>query len=209
MDLREFTFADLPFAPGESPYRMKGVAFRETIELFDKQPSGFERVKAALPTAELRRFFEQPFTPAGWYDVFAMAQLDMAAARAFRLSYDQWLRDSTRAQAQSVLHGIYRSFARMMAPSTIAWALPRVSATYFDFGKLTTHRSSPQSVTATFEDVPMLLAGWFSVVTGEFALEALKIAGTPQARLQWAPLTPRGARAGVALARLEFRFEWS
>lgn len=208
MELREFTYDELPFAPGESPFRMKGVAFRETLEQFAKVPDGLERVRSKLATDALRRYFEQPFVAGGWYDVFAMAQLDMAAARAFGVSFEGWLRDSTRKQVATSMSGIYRSLMKLLSPATLAWGLPRIATTYFDFGNVSTRRSSPASVRMSVEGVPTLLVPWFQFVCAEFTVEALHVAGTPEARASWEGVSPTGPRHGVQTSRMEVEFRW-
>lgn len=208
MEVRELSYDELPFAPGDSPFRIKGIAFRETLDQIAKEPDGLARVRAQLPRDDLRRFFEQPFVVGGWYDVFAMTQLDGAAARVFGMTYEAWLRESTRKQVGTSLAGIYRSMVKLLSPATLAWGLPRLSSTYFDFGNVATKRSSPESVRMSVEEVPTVLVPWFQLACTEFTVEALRVTGNPDARAAWQSVSATGVRRGMPTSRMEVEFFW-
>jgi hypothetical protein len=63
------TVADLPFPPGESPFRVKGNVFVRMRQFHDEiAPGGSRAVAAALRDGVLREFYTQKFITAGWYD---------------------------------------------------------------------------------------------------------------------------------------------
>jgi len=54
----EVSAADIPFAPGESPFHVKGVVYLGLREYFAEQiPGGIEAVSKELHDEALRTFF--------------------------------------------------------------------------------------------------------------------------------------------------------
>lgn len=206
--LREIDWSTHPHAPGASPFRIKGVAYRDTIARHDSLPGGAARVRSELPTEALKNFYDGPFTAGGWYDVFPMVAVDAAAARVKGISFEQSLRDGTRAQARSVLNGVYRAMLALFSPSASAWALPRASSTYFDFGEVTTSRAGPQRVEGLCKAIPAPLGDWYSISCLEFSVVAMELSGAQNPRLLWMPPKPAGTRASLPLVDLAFELRW-
>lgn len=207
--LRDVDWSTHPHAPGGAPFRIKGVAYRDTIARHEALRGGVAALRRELPTEPLRRFYDGPFTAGGWYDVFPMVSIDAAAARLRGQSFEQSLREGTRAQAHAVLNGVYRTMLTLFSPTASAWALPRASATYFDFGETTTSRAGPQRVEGLCKGVPSAIADWFSLSCLEFALVALELSGAREPRLQWLPPRGAGVRAGLPVVDLRFELRWS
>src|ERR1700748_3163446 len=108
----------VPFAPGTSPFRVKGSVYLATHEFFA------QRVRGGMDTlyAELRNepallaFMQQKFLPSSWYDVLPVAQLIEAEARAMGVPLGQYLRVRTRYQADRDIAGVYRFIMRLVSP---------------------------------------------------------------------------------------------
>jgi hypothetical protein len=208
LTVREPCIEEIPTAPGHSPFRIKGVAWCETIARHEELPGGRSAVSALLPTEPLRRFYAQSFLPSGWYDVMPMLFVDAAAAKVMGVPLVEALRVGTRWQAHRVLSGIYRSFVKVMVPSAIAWAIPRLAANYFDFGAVTTQRVSVQRVRGVVAGVPVALAEWYAVTAGEFVLVALELCGCVRPSLEWEIPARSSFRDGFALVDLVFDIRW-
>lgn len=206
--LREIDWGAHPFAPGASPFHIKGVAYRDTITRHASLPGGAARVRAELPTEALRRFYDGPFTAGGWYDVFPMVAIDAAAARVREVPFEQSLREGTRAQARSVLRGVYRTMLSLFSPAASAWALPRASATYFDFGDVSTSRAGDSRVRGVCRAIPAPLSEWYAISCLEFTLVAIELSGALGAGLEWSPPKSAGTRASMPLVDLAFDLHW-
>lgn len=208
LTVREPSIEQIPVAPGASPFRIKGLAWRDTIARHEELPGGCAAVSALLPTDAHRRFYEQSFLSTGWYDVMPMLFVDAAAASVQGLSLEQSLRTGTRRQAHRVLSGIYRSFVKLMVPSAVAWAIPRLAANYYDFGTVTTERVSVQHVRGVVAGVPVVLADWYAITSLEFVLVALELCGCVRPTLEWVIPASSATREGFALTNLEFDIRW-
>ncbi len=208
LTLREPMLDEIRTAPGESPFRIKGVAWRDTIARHEEIAGGPAAVAAELPTDALRAFYAQSFLASGWYDVLPMMFVDAAAARVAGIAYADQLRSGTRRQAHRVLSGVYRAFMRMMVPSAVAWSLPRLSASYYDFGSVATERLGAQHVRGTVRGVPRVLAGWYATTSLEFVLVALELSGCVRPTFDWMAPHLGETREGYALTDLTFDIRW-
>jgi hypothetical protein len=208
LTVREPRIEEIPTAPGQSPFRIKGIAWRDTIARHEELPGGASAVSALLPSEPLRRFYAQSFLSSGWYDVMPMMFVDAAAAKIMGVSFEDSLRAGTRRQAHRVLSGIYRSFVKLMVPSAVAWALPRLAANYYDFGEVKTERVSVQHVRGVVAGVPVVLADWYAITSLEFVLVALELCGCVRPSLEWVIPASSSFRDGFALADLEFDIRW-
>ncbi len=206
-DLRAFAPSEVPFQPGESPFRLKGASFRESLGFYASLPGGTDAIMSALPDDAHRSYFQQPFTASGWYDVFAMAQLDFAAAAVARVSPFTMIQRASVDQARSSITGIHRGLLAILSPKQVAWALPRVMASFFDFAQCTTRGDGDGRVVGTCQGVPKLLCGWYQAACTEWMLEALRIRGSSAPVAVWRPPVVTGLKHGVAVARLEFELE--
>ncbi|MBL8683650.1 MAG: hypothetical protein JNK05_31050 [Myxococcales bacterium] len=216
LTVREPTLETIPTEPGKSPFRIKGVAWLDTLARHSELPGGCSAVASLLPTPAHRAYYEQSFLPSGWYDVLPMLFCDAAAARVAGLTLEDSLRQGTRRHAHRVLSGIYRSFVRVLVPSAVAWALPRLASNYYDFGSVTTERVSVQHVRGTVRGVPEVVADWYAVTSLEFVLVALDLCGCVKPTLDWTTHSTRddprrAARepsGGFALTDLDFDIRW-
>lgn len=205
-ELRAFAPAEVPFLPGESPFHLKGASFRESLGFYDRLPGGRDALMQALPDDAHRTYFAQPFTASGWYDVFAMAQLDFAAATVAGVSPFTMIQRASVDQARSSITGIHRGLINILSPKQVAWALPRVMASFFDFAQCTTRGDGDGKVSGICQGVPKLLCGWYQAACTEWMLEALRIRGsTPSAT--WRAPVVTGLKHGLAVARMEFDLE--
>lgn len=198
----------LPFAIGEGPFHIKGTALRAALGFYATQPGGLARVRAAAEPY-LHRYFDEPILAGGWYDVFVSVAIDFAAARAFSRLPEEWLTYSTESQARAMLRGVYKTMLSMFTPGAMAWSLPRVSGTFFDFAQLETVERAPGRYAAEVTGVPMVLAGWYQRIAGDFAVEAMRIRGIRDPSYDWSPPRDAGPRHQLRLARMTLTFRWS
>ena len=205
---RSFRPDELPCPVGQSPFRIKGMAYRLTWESCADVPGGAEAVIERLPSGEARAFLTQKFLAAGWYDVLPMIWLDVARADVLGLPPERSLALGTTKHARASLGGIYRSLLRLLSTSTAAAVLPRIVHTYYDFGTVTTSQDGPDGVYGVVRGVPALIAGWYMICSGAFAAEALSLGGAREVSVEWAPPKPAGRRDGFPLTDLSWRLRW-
>lgn len=208
LTVREPTLEEIPTQPGESPFRIKGVAWQDTLARHQELPGGCDAVAALLPTEAHRSFYRQPFLASRFYDVMPMLFCDAAAAKVAGVPLDESLRSGTRRQAYRVLSGIYKSFVRLMVPSAVAWAIPRLASNYYDFGAVSTERLGVQHVRGRVVGVPEVLASWYALTSLEFVLVALELCGCVRPSLEMRALEGRSLRDGFVMLDLDFDIRW-
>jgi hypothetical protein len=207
-DLVEPEFESLPAPVGEGPFHIKGTALRGALEFYAQLPGGLARIRDAITNARLLRYFDEPVLAGTWYDVFVSVAIDFAAARAHRKAPADWLTESTVMQARAMLRGVYKTMLSLFTPGAMAWSLPRVSSTFFDFAEMTTVERGPHHYSGEFSGVPMVLAGWWQRVSGDFGVEAMRIRGVPGARYDWSVPREAGMRHGMRVCRTTITFSW-
>jgi hypothetical protein len=194
---------DLPFAPGASPFHIKGIAYRGHLDYATKHiPGGPAAINRLFRNSALRFFFEQPFLAASWYAALPIVPLWYACADVLARPRLEFLRARTRHQAEQDIHGVYRIILKLASAETVAQRIPRVVGKYFDFGSTDATLVEPGLVRYVQTGVPAFLAPWFGIVGETFVQVALEVAGAKKSQVRRAPPTPAGTAHGVALVTL-------
>ena len=197
------------YAPGTSPFHVRGGAYRNALDHAEKHVTGgIDRVKEACPDPDLRSFLSQNFEPSGWYDVLPIAPLSELAATLLGMGMEQYLVDRTREHAHRDLVGVYRLLMRAVSARTVALFLPKLTARYYDWGAIDARLRGPRRVETVRKGVPEPLARWYSTVGCSFAEAALEIAGAPHPRVVVSSSEPDGVAFGVATRAFVFEVTW-
>jgi hypothetical protein len=196
-------YEDLPFAPGASPFRLKGIAYRGHIEYANQfVPGGANAVNAAFRNPALRPFFEQPFLAASWYDALPILSAWQVCARVLNQPAIEFLKVRTRHQAQQDINGVYRLILKLASAETVALRIPRVVGKYFDFGTSDAEVIRPGLVRLSQTGIPMLMAPWFTIVADTYLQVALEIAGATGVHVRRRPMEPSGHAHGLAVGAI-------
>lgn len=197
-------YEDLPFAPGLSPFRIKGIAYRGHVEYASRHiPGGVAAVNETFGNKALKYFFEQQFLAATWYDVLPMVPLWHACARVLKQPAVEFLRVRTRHQAEGDLRGVYRWILKVASPETVALRMPRAVGQYLDFGTTEATVRRPGVVHVRRTGIPLFLAPWFGIVAETFLTVALEIAGASKVQLRQRPVQTLEEGHGLRLSTLE------
>lgn len=207
--MRVIPFSELPFRVGKSPFHMKGVAFRETLDSHRTLPGGMEAVRAALPTAELRAYYDTPFLASNWYDLFAMMHFDAAAAKVLGADLQTYLAQASHTQGRNVAKGIYKVLLKFLSSGMIARYLPQALTLYYDFGSVRAHKPETTHVEARISEIPEHATEWFLVAGAAFITAVLEITGTPSPEVTWDPPQRNGTRHGLSLSDTVLHIRWS
>lgn len=208
VELIEPNLDALPFSVGDGPFHIKGTALRGALEFYSKMPGGLPRIRQSVQDPRLLRYFDEPVLAGTWYDVFASAAIDFAAARAHNRTPEDWLTESTIMQARAMLRGVYKAMLSLFTPGAMAWSIPRVSATFFDFSEMHTVERGPTHYSGEVQGVPMVLAGWWQRIAGDFAVEAMRIRGVREPRFDWTTPRETGTQRGLRVCRMTATFSW-
>ena len=169
--------AQLPFAPGEGPFRVKGVAYRGHMDYVrDHLPGGLSAMLAALPDPAVRAFFDQPFLASVRYDVRPLALAGVACGKLTGAGYLPFVALRTRLQADDDIRGVYKFLLKFVSADVIAARGPKVMTQYFDFGAATSRVAPDGTTVGTLSGLPRPLAPWFITCVQAYVDQVSRIA---------------------------------
>ena len=199
----------LPFPPGESPFHVKGNAYRGHVEYTDKHvPGGMKAAIERIQDEKLRAFFAQPFLASSWYDIFPLVAIGFVCARLAGRSFPDFLRARARQQAELDVGGVYRFLLSLASPETVVTKLPAVVAQYFDFGTVEVRRLGPRLYTAISHGWPRPLAAWYAPIQETYALYALESNGAKNPRAKLYPFAPEATERGLEVGAFRVELSW-
>lgn len=202
--------ADLPFAPGESPFRAKGTAYQGLLASADARvPGGSKAVLAAIDDRAMLEFFEQRFLAASTYDVFPIVPFGMAGARVVGMTYPEYVRAGAAFQAKRDMHGIYKVLLKFASPSSVVQRLPRVLVQYFNFGSIEGRFVGERKYEATARGIPKPLIVWLINIAQGFIPVVMGQAGAKDTGVRIHAPQPDGVEHGIELVRAAFTISWS
>jgi hypothetical protein len=200
---------DIPFTPGTSPFRAKGVLYLGSFEYFDRHlPGGRQAVLDAIRDPELSRFFAQPFLAGSWYDSFPGLPLQHASAKLAGQPVGDFVKRLARWQAERDLHGVYKVLLKLSSAEMIVDRVPLLATRYFDYVSIEQDKVGTREYVAVVTGIPAALATLYLSVTEPFLSVAMETAGAKNVRFRWEPPEPHGTRAGVPLVRLRRNLRW-
>lgn len=198
------------YAPGESPFRVRGSTYLGIREHVDKRlRGGLDALMAHLPSDAHRRFAAQIFLPVGWYDALPIIELTRAVAAVEQAAYADSVRERAVLVAQRDLSGLYKLLLKVVSAELVLERLQRASLRYFDFGRVEVRATGKGRSEGAYREIPAPLAAWFSPMITGYAAEALRAAGASAPRVRFDAPEPDGERFGVPLVALPFAFSWS
>ena len=198
-----------PFAPGTSPYRQKGNAFIGDFAYFEKCiPGGVPALLRSISDDATRTFLSQKFIASEWYDVFPNLMMQVAAARLRGMSFEEHRRHVGTYHAEA-LSGVYRALLRIVSNENVATWGPRISALYWDFGKMETRVAGPREITGIRRGTPKPLLQFIAWASTGFVETTLRIAGARDAMMVMDDVETEGRVAGVEICSFKLRITWS
>jgi len=200
----------LPFPAGSSPFHIKGTAYRGHIEYAEAHiPGGQAAIVAELKDPALRAFFGQPFLAATWYDMLPMLPLGAAAARLVGMPLDDFLRFRTRLQAESDMRGVYKVLLQFVTVESLALRIPRIAATYYDFGSADSRLVAPGHVESVRRGVPEFLLPWHNPVSETYMEKVISLGGGKSPSVKVTQVERDGVAHGVRLSAVTFALRWT
>lgn len=200
---------ELPFGPGKSPFKVKGIAYKGHLDYTERYvPGGVRGMIAELDSPALERFFGQPFLAASTYDVFPLAQAGVACSNLTRLSFAQFIRIRSRVQAEQDIKGVYKFLMNLVSAEAIAQRIPKIMGQYFDFLETEITDVEKHRVVSIQHGVPKPLVGWLSLVCTSYLDTVLKLAGATAPRTSAELFGEEGRAHGVPVSAIEFTVTW-
>ncbi|UJR80990.1 hypothetical protein [Sandaracinus amylolyticus] len=206
----ERALLEIPWSPGQSPFHIKGVAYRGHVEYCDRiVPGGHSAVLAALGRPDVTKFFSQPFLASTRYDVFPLAMVGIGAARVMGTGFSEFVRERTRWQANEDVKGVYRWLLGFTTPEMIGGRLQRLISQYFDFGDVIVEESTKGYIRTLRRGLPRPLTEWYASVSEPYVEVLLGMAGGKNVRCTSLVPIPEGRAHGVDIVSLPFEARWA
>lgn len=196
------------YAPGESPFHVKGHVYRSSVGFYTSLvPGGMPEIEKHLDPSYCP-FFRQHFLTASWYDALPLLPFSSAAAKARGLSHHEAMLERATAQAEADIHGLYRVILNITSPDTIASRVGRAAMQYFDFGEATSHAIDDHTHEIVYVGLPMPLVPLAAPVAEGFLMTALRISGATDPRFHAEPPVRVGEVDGTTVYALRFQISW-
>jgi hypothetical protein len=197
-------------APGESPFRIKGIVVQGLFQYVAANvDGGMDAVRARIVDPRVRVFIDQPFLAATWFDFLPILDLLRAAATAAHLPAARFIAEHAAWQAERDVRGVHRLLLMLASPETVAQRLGSAFARYFDFANVSVKASGTGYSEVIVEGLPRILVPWYRCSVHAAGERILGLAGARDLRAEYSPLAVCGEKAGVPLVRFEVRRTWT
>ncbi|EYF04752.1 hypothetical protein [Chondromyces apiculatus] len=205
-----FWMQDVPFKPGASPFRCKGVLYQDSFVYFDEHfKGGRGSILRHVEGPGFSSFLSQQFIIGGWYDVFPLLALHSLAARITGTGFLELERDIAQFQVPRQFNGIHRFLLKLTTPDVMMANLPRLGDKYFDFVRIESKRVREKTYESFTSGVPALAAASYLTVSDVAIRAALEMAGAQGVRIQRHPLEPAGEAHGLPIVLLKRVVRWT
>lgn len=182
---------NLPFeklrtlTPGDSPFRLKGLAYKGVIAMISKEtPGGLAPLIADLPYA-IQMFLTQSFIAAEWYDIMPLPLLTAAGAARMKEDHASYAARQCKAQAESDMRGPYRFLFRLLgSPELVANRFALATKQYFDFGEATNQKKAEGHLELHRTGVPTMILPWYKTVAVAYMEFAMQLVRTKKVEIR-------------------------
>jgi hypothetical protein len=167
-----------PVAPGSSAFRVKGHGLRARMAVYDRiVPGGRAAVLEAIDDPFVRAYLSGPILAASWYDLFAHAALDLAAADLRKMPAWDSVASASALQAEEDAKGIYSLLLKLVSPHMLIGKLGKISAQYFDHGTVEVIRLDARGARMVRTGIANQLYWWWGGILDGYVHALFRLAG--------------------------------
>jgi hypothetical protein len=175
--------APLPCPAGESPFHIKGMAYRGMVRFIEKAvPGGIDGFCESLSDTSLRDFLHQPFLASTRYDILPFVPLSAALGRILGVPPDLLVRRAAASQCQYDSQTVFKAIFSDQDPNAIAECFARFNAQYYDFGKYKGTVVEPFRIELESREIPAYAVIWFEPMHLAYSEEVARIVGAREVR---------------------------
>jgi hypothetical protein len=205
-----FAYCDqrLPFAPGASPFHIKGEYYRQTADVVayhEKKSQG--ALRPILEREGLSEFVSQPFLSSSFYDVMPMPRIVMAVAEARGRDVHELTSRMGQAAVEAQMKGVYARLLNRLTPKNFTERFDQVINLFYDFAPVTV-AAVGAGARVVRKDMPLGIGEWWAVVTVPFVVIPLTAGGARDVTVEWR-LEPSGVQEGVPLGAAILDVAWT
>lgn len=168
----------LPVPVGTSGFRVKGHGLRARLAVYDRiVPGGGAAVLAAIEDPSVRAYLSGPILAASWYDLFAHAALDLAAADLRKMPVWESISSASALQAEADAQGIYKLLLKVVSPHMLVRKLGAISSQYFDHGTVEVEKIDANAARMTRTGICNQLYWWWDGILEGYVRALFGLAG--------------------------------
>ena len=157
---------------------MKGHGLRARMAVYDRiVPGGRQAVLAAIDDRAVREYLSGPILAASWYDLFAHAALDIAAADLRKMAPWESVASASAMQAEADASGIYKLLLKVVSPHMLVRKLGAISAQYFDHGTIEVERIDDHAARMLRTGISNQLYWWWGGILDGYVHALFKLSG--------------------------------
>jgi len=213
--MSELRFRFEPLAPkqfpvGESPFRVRGLAYVSVLDYLRKNtPAGLSQFESMLEGDPFLPYYRQLFVPLGDYDAVPLVRLFLTAAAFEGVAPARFVEDRARGSARADSEGIWKPLLSAKTLKQMVERMPIAFNRYYEPCRARVLEASDDSFVGELEGIPSPIDGLYVFSTQGFVGECLQRAGAGSVRFDWREPTRRGQLSGVQLENLRFEARWS
>lgn len=201
-------YAPRVFAPGDSPFKVKGSPYVTITDHARGIEGGHARFLEHLPDDAHRDFARTMFLPVSQYDALPLVTMTRALSAAEGSDHFDSVRERSRRSAERDLSGVYRLLLKAVSPQNAVERLQKVSLKYFNFGEAAILERQRGLVVAELRQIPASLGAWFEPMLAGYGPVLIERSGGRDADVD-ATTIPEGEAHGVPLSRIRIQFRWT
>jgi hypothetical protein len=199
----------MPRPPGQNPFRVKGHGLRARMDLYDRiVPGGRQAVLRAIDDRDVREYLSGPILAGSWYDLFAHAYLDVAAADLRKMAATESVASASARQAAADAKGIYALLLKLVSPHMLVRKLGAISSQYFDHGSITVERVDTHTARMTRHGISNQLYWWWGGILHGYVTALFEIAGAKNTEVYAGPLVTDAPKDPLGLGSFAVEVRW-
>jgi len=157
---------------------VKGHGLRARMAVYDRiVRGGHLAVLEAIDDRDVRAYLAGPIMASSWYDLFAHAALDLAAADVLKMQAWESVSNASSLQAQADAKGIYAVLLKVVSPHVLVRKLGAISSQYFDHGGIEVERIDDHAARMTRTGIANQLYWWWGGILDGYVRALFGIAG--------------------------------
>ncbi len=170
---------------------------------------GRQAVLDAIDDLRVRAYLSGPILAASWYDLFAHAYLDVAAAELRKMPATDSVASASAMQAEADAKGIYSLLLKLVSPHMLVRKLGAISSQYFDHGTITVERIDAHTARMTRHGIANQLYWWWGGILDGYVRALFKISGAKNVQTYTGPLKTAAPDdpLGIGAFTVEVRWE--
>jgi len=203
-----------PFSPnafpvGESPFRVRGLAYVSVLEYLDKKtPHGLPQFESMLEGDPFLPYYRQIFVPFGDYDATPLLRLFLTASAYEGVSVARFIEDRARGSARSDAQGMWKPLLSAKSLQQLVERLPVAFNRYFEPCHARTLEVRTHGFLGELSGIPSNMNGLYVCSTRGFVSACLENAGANSVTFSWEPPVLERESGVAPLESIRFSAQW-